>query len=126
MAVVTLVAFLAANSHAVTHAGRPTPHDDCGHHALTCCAYCHPKLPGADAQDDESPASPADPTSPDDGFPCPSCPWGCAVCGVAKAPCLVPAAPLPDMTPRAGDGPDEVQATYTPPFADTHTRPPRA
>jgi hypothetical protein len=76
----------------------------------------------------------SDPSLPDDCPCCPKtpgapscpCPGGCALCSVAKVPCLVPDAPVPLSFFCLGDCLVEETFYYLPPFSGGLIRPPRA
>jgi hypothetical protein len=56
---------------------------------------------------------------------CP-CPGGCALCSVAKVPCLVADAPMPSSSVCVGDFLVEEAFSYLSPFSGGLIRPPRA
>jgi hypothetical protein len=107
IAVVTLLAYFIANGHGIGHARLSLQ-------GCPCTADCH----------DEAP--PADPDHDDDssGSSCP-CPGGCALCSVAKVPCLLPLTALVEVASGLDDGLDEASPVYDSPFCATLTPPPR-
>jgi hypothetical protein len=102
-----LVAFLAANSVAITSPCLAASHDSCGE--------------DADHHDDSSPSCP----NHEDSKPCCPCPGGCAYCSVAKVPWTVAPALAPQAAVCVGQCLSEVSLLYIPPFHNTLIRPPR-
>jgi hypothetical protein len=122
IAVVALLAFLAANSPALSNAP-PLLGCSCGDGDAWHCG-AEEAAPAPDGR-----ANPTDTASPchghdHPGFPCP-CPGGCAYCCVAKTPCAPTAVAPAVVTPRVDGGVDEAAPVYNPPFSGTPTRPPR-
>ena len=133
VALVSLVAFLAANTHAgavltrLTTAPSAPEHDDSAAESgpSTCC-HCHDETPEAttaQTADDRCPSGPECPHCPK-GPTCP-CPGGCATCNVAKVPCCVPPPNFSVAEVFLGDSPEALPSFYSPPAAGSLIRPPR-
>jgi len=150
---VSLMAFLAANTPAgitlVLHllagqtpaADDPRSHCDLAHsheeevtddsESLTCCTCGEDKARSCQASQHPEerdtpcgPSCPACPGSPSDPK-CP-CPGGCALCSVAKVPCVVPSVCVTCSAPCLGANSLEPHPVYTSPFTGRLIRPPRA
>jgi hypothetical protein len=129
VACVSLVAFLAANTHAgmaiAAHFEGHLPQAACTHgcdHQEVDDDADHEHFPGGSpCTDPDCPDCPKDPSAPK----CP-CPGGCALCSIAKVPCLT-VGPLPaHQAPGSGDCLAEPAPLYTSPFSSPLPRPPRA
>jgi hypothetical protein len=152
---VSLVSYLLANTHAGSamaprehppcHAEKPAepagPHhheegelecQDCDHHAshsttspTSACTDEEHTTPTPDARGRELRGTcPCCPKSPCDSS-CP-CPGGCAMCNVAKTPCVSTETPIPLPTDWLGDKVIEMSFSYVPPVPHGLIRPPRA
>jgi hypothetical protein len=142
LACVSLVAFVAANTHAgaafAACLTAPARHGSPAGHARTkpaprSCCNCSGHKARVAAEPSEAvnghgrtpcepcPGCPKGPCGPK----CP-CPGGCALCNPAKVPCLAEAAGPACEAPCLGASPAEHTSSYTPPFSGTLTRPPRA
>jgi hypothetical protein len=142
VACISLVAFLAANTHAGTAiaasvAARPAGKP--GHVANAkgkkasrrSCCHCVkdkdrriPDAPRDHGNDPCSPSCPDCPKGPGDSK-CP-CPGGCALCSVAKVPCPVVAASPIHEAPCLEGSVTEIEPSYLSPAIRTLIRPPRA
>ena len=146
VACVSLVAILVAPSHAgmaaarlltaPPSAGHPSapahgePHPSDGE--STCASCCHGavghcRAAAAPRDQSRTPCDPDCPHCPRGPFPpkCP-CPGGCALCSVAKVPCLFSAPCFASPAPCLGDSVTEPPPPYNAPFSRTLLRPPRA
>lgn len=137
VACVSLGAFLAANAYAgmasaahfrltspPTDTTCPKPDDE--QHALAddcdCESCCHhAETPRSREHAPCCPDCPKGPCSPE----CP-CPGGCALCSIAKVPCLLASPCFSSRGPCLEDSLTEAPSAYAPPFSGTLTRPPRA
>ena len=118
VAVVALLAFLAGNSYAVSHAQTLLPR--CPNEE--CCEHRHSEQFQHESEEGAKAAAPTS-SSHDSDFPCCPCPGGCAFCSVAKVPSL-PVATVPAVTtPCVDDRLDEAAPLYDSPSRGTPTRP---
>ena len=143
---VTLAAFLIANSAGMVHAiarpacqghGSSTVSQDDRNPAPTSttgCKHCRtkpqetekPQQAGKPEQADEQNTD--DPSSQDDSIPCPHCPCpgGCFYCSVAKVPCCPPTAPVLEWPLVVADYPTECPIVCHTTFGGSLYRPPRS
>lgn len=80
-----------------------------------------PNCPGCP----DCPFGPSCPCCPNGNHPCPV-PGGCAMCSVAKAPCLTVALSCDPFLGATFDTVPEVSISYVPPSSDGMIRPPKA
>jgi len=123
VAVVSLLAFLAGNGSAITHARSSFSHHTCGEGG---CENC---LTEEHAHSTPSVVEVGGSTTPShDELPGPSCPCpgGCAFCSVAKVPGLSPLVAPAIVTRCLDDCLDEMPCVYVPPFCGQLIRPPRS
>src|SRR5437764_14896121 len=148
-----LATYLAANTHvnlapAAFFHGGPSDHfqttpaaTESDEHSFSPCDHCSKRnhsapvsqLPSSSTSGDSS--CPDDPIEPSNsGCPCcPSgpdkdscpCPGGCALCNVAKVPCLEAPAFFPPVSTCVDDSLLEELFCHVPPFCDGLIRPPR-
>ena len=144
VALVSLVAFLAANTHASAVFTRLTARsvrqlsmamENGGSSAASdrsSCCHCRKAAPVATnptsstMAGDEDASGPCGPDCPDchKGPTCP-CPGGCASCNVAKVPCFAPPPNFAIVEAFLGDSTEAPPSFYTPPSAGCLARPPR-
>ncbi len=141
---ICLVAYLFANTHVNLAMGEsfrssihpeflPSTDENDSHSKCSQCAKQH------NLETQTAPADP-NPFQPCSGDPCDSdcpccphgpfddscpCPDGCAMCNVAKAPCLTPSVFFPLQSACVGESSVEAPTLHVPPFCEGVMRPPR-
>ena len=133
IALVSLVAFLAANTHASLALGaNRSAHTHSAESGIHCC-HCGEatEIESDDAAEGcesphYSPSTPCESNCPEcPKGPCCPCPGGCAACNVAKVPCFFPSLGFGVAVACLGDCHQESPPLYTPPLAGRLVRPPR-